>query len=551
MTQEDGRRDEPEAVPERSDEERTDSPGAAATEGGSAADPAAHGDGGTASGTPRFAAPGDSGFAAPGATAPEGGREGATTPDHPAEGPRPGFAPPGGSAPGFAAPGGGSSEHAQHGYAPPGGGSSGYAPPGGGTPGFAAPGGDAPGFAAPGGGSSEHAQYGFAPPGGGEYAAAGHPPAAGQWGAPGHAVPGGHPGQGHPPGPGHGGGPGRPPQAPKPGVVALRPMTVGDLLNGAFSLIRHNPKTFVGVSLIVMAVASIVSSVGFGGYMSDYGRFMDQLLADPNSIDPDDPLPFSTWSLVALYGGSLISYAGTIVLTGLLTCAIGLAVLGRKLSPSETWAAAKPRLGAVAGLALLQLAISVGLSVIVFGLIAVGVLIGFALISSGAEGAGAVVMILTVLIGLVGGLVLAAWISVRIYFAMPIVVLERLSPTRALARSWRLTQGSWWRVFGVLLLTLLLVGVVSQLLTTPFTVLSVVPSFLFPGEAWVPVAAGALIYVGTVLISSFTTPFTVGVSTLLYIDLRMRREGLDLKLHTASQAGHEVGPEIYLPERQA
>ncbi|GAB2493454.1 glycerophosphoryl diester phosphodiesterase membrane domain-containing protein [Nocardiopsis aegyptia] len=500
MTQEDGRRDEPEAATERSDEERTDTPGAADSEAGPAPEPSSPGDGGTVSGAPRFEAPegAQSGFAAPGGDSPESGQHG------------------------FTAPGGYAADSAQ------------------------------PGFAAPGSGTPENAHQGFAPPGGGSYAAAGHQ-AQGQWGAPGYAAPGGygHPGQGHPPGPGYGGGPGRPAMAPRPGVVPLRPMTVGDLLNGAFSLIRHNPKTFVGVSIIVMAVASIVSSIGFGGYMSDYGRFMDQALTDPNSIDPDDPLPFSTWSIVALYGGSLISYAGTIVLTGLLTCAIGLAVLGRKLSPSEAWAAAKPRLGAVAGLALLQLAIFFGLSVVVFGLIAVGFVAGFALLSSGAEAAGAVVMVLTVVIGLLGGLVLAAWISVRIYFAMPVVVLERLSPGQALARSWRLTQGSWWRVLGILLLTMLLVGVVGQLLTTPFTLLSILPSFIFPGAAWVPVAAGAVIYVGSVLISSFTTPFTVGVTTLLYIDLRMRREGLDLKLHTASQAGHEVGPEIYLPEPRA
>ena len=514
MTQEDGRRDEPEAATERSDEERTDAPGAAEPETGPAPDPSAQGDGGGVSGSPRFEAPED---ARSGASYPENASEsapyGASYPESTPGSPQPGFAPPGASAP----------ESAQHGFAPP-------------------------GASVPG-----SPQAGFAPPGGGQYAAGGYPAPAGQWGAPGYAAPGGygHPGQGHPQGPGYGGMPGRPPLAPKPGVVPLRPMTVGDLLNGAFSLIRHNPKTFVGVSIIVMAIASIVSSVGFGGYMSDYGRFMDQVLADPNSIDADDPLPFSTWSIIALYGGSLISYAGTIVLTGLLTCAIGLAVLGRKLSPSQAWAAAKPRLGAVAGLALLQLAISVGLSVIVLGLITAGIVVGMLLVTSGAEAAGAVVMVLTVLIGVLGGLALAAWISVRIYFAMPIVVLERLSPTQALARSWRLTRGSWWRVFGILLLTMLLVGLVSQLLTTPFTLLSVVPSFLWPGEAWVPVAAGALIYVGTVLISSFTTPFTVGVSTLLYIDLRMRREGLDLKLHTASQAGHEVGPEIYLPERQA
>ena len=37
------------------------------------------------------------------------------------------------------------------------------------------------------------------------------------------------------------------------------------------------------------------------------------------------------------------------------------------------------------------------------------------------------------------------------------------------------------------------------------------------------------------------------MNTLLYIDLRMRREGLDLHLHQIAQRGQAVGPEVYLP----
>jgi hypothetical protein len=325
-------------------------------------------------------------------------------------------------------------------------------------------------------------------------------------------------------------------------------MTLGDILNGAFSLIRNNPKTTFGLSLIVMAVASIISSLGFSGYMSDYGAFLDQVMSDPASVDPNDPLPFSAWSLVALYGGALLNQAGIILVTGLLTAVVGMAVLGHKLSPQQAWAAVRSRLGAVVSLALLQLLIFFGLSVVIITVGLVGLFLGVFLAVSGSQGAGVTVIVVSLVLGFGGGIALSAWIYIRIYFAMPVVVLERLGAGAALARSWRLTQGRWWRTFGIALLAFLLMAFVSSLLTMPFSLVSVVPTFLAPGETWAAVVAGAVIYVGNVLIYALTTPFTVGVTTLLYVDARMRSEGLDLKLYNAAQAGYEAGPEIYLPE---
>lgn len=336
------------------------------------------------------------------------------------------------------------------------------------------------------------------------------------------------------------------PRALKPGVVALRPMTLGDILNGAFSLIRNNPKTTVGLALVVMAVASIVSSVGFSGYMSGYGAFLDQVMADPASVDPNDPFPFSGWSLVALYGGGLLTQAGIILVTGLLTAVVGMAVLGRKLSPSEAWTAVRSRIWTVVGLALLQLVaifvlyVAVTVGIVVF-------FIGVFVAVAESQGVGIIVVIASML-GAAGGIALVAWIYIRIYFAIPVAVLERVGAGTALTRSWRLTQGRWWRTFGISLLAFILMFLVQGLLSTPFSIVSVVPTFIAPGAAWAAVVAGAVIYVGNVVVYAITAPFRVGVKTLLYVDARMRSEGLDLKLHQVAQAGYEAGPEIYLPE---
>lgn len=109
-------------------------------------------------------------------------------------------------------------------------------------------------------------------------------------------------------------------------------------------------------------------------------------------------------------------------------------------------------------------------------------------------------------------------------------------------------MGSWWRVFGILLLATLIAGVASSVLSVPFSIGNAVAEFGIPDATLRSIATGALTFLGTVLASTLVVPFTIGVTALLYVDLRIRREGLDLKLQTAAQSGHHVGPEIYLPE---
>ena len=41
------------------------------------------------------------------------------------------------------------------------------------------------------------------------------------------------------------------PQAPRPGCVPLRPLGLGDILDGSFKVIRRNPKATLGLSAAV------------------------------------------------------------------------------------------------------------------------------------------------------------------------------------------------------------------------------------------------------------------------------------------------------------
>ncbi|MFC4562055.1 glycerophosphoryl diester phosphodiesterase membrane domain-containing protein [Nocardiopsis mangrovi] len=401
----------------------------------------------------------------------------------------------------------------EHGYGQPGYGQQGPAPGQGQGP---YPGqGPGPAFAPP---------SGYAPPG---------PGGPGGYAPPGH---GPHPGYG-PPGygaapPGYG-----QPAAPRPGIVALRPLTLGDIFNGAFGYIRNNPKATLGMTTVIVALVSLLPAVGAGSLISDYTAWLEE---PPIPAGEDDGVfPMSPFTLATQFGGSILSFVGSAVLTGLLAAVVGLAVLGRKLTAAEAWAAAKPRLGAVLGVAVL---------LFLLGTASVALLVGVIV------GAIALAVALTIWIGVVAGILgLVAWaaanvwIYVRTSMAMPVTVLERIGPGSALARSWRLTRRGWWRVFGILLLASFLGNAVASVLSGPFSILGGVADVFIESRAVADTAYAAAVFLGSVIAGTVTTPFITGVTTLLYVDLRMRREGLDLRLQAAAQSGAHAGPEIYLP----
>ncbi|MFE9242764.1 glycerophosphoryl diester phosphodiesterase membrane domain-containing protein [Nocardiopsis sp. NPDC006938] len=474
----------------------------------------------------------------------------------------PGFAPPGaGASGGQGAPG----EHGTppgyaHGYAPP----PGYGPSPGHGP---APGsGTHPGYAPPPG---QGDPYGRTPPPG--YGAApGHGTPPGYGPPPGYAHgyaqgPGyGPPGYAPPPGPGSPGGrfgpaphtpesDGLSPEPVRPGVVALRPMSLGDVFNGAFGYVRQNPRTTFLLSLIVMAIASIVGSIAATWSTSDSLSTLsmfDQIMADPEAFDPDDPM-YASSPIATLLGftGSLINLVGMAVLTGMLSGVVGMAVLGRRLTVEQARAVVRGRVGSVIALAFIRLGIQIVIWVVVFVALMValfvGLIIGFGMADPTA---GVIIAVLISLLALAVICAPAAWIWVRLYYAMPLIVLERLGAGQAMARSWRLSQGAWWRTFGYWLLSGAVVVVVNLILTMP---LGFAIALLFEIDTFGPVLAGVVNYVVTVLIYALTLPFLAGVNTLLCVDLRMRGEGLDLQLNGIAQRGQPVGSEVFLPGYRA
>ena len=124
-------------------------------------------------------------------------------------------------------------------------------------------------------------------------------------------------------------------------------------------------------------------------------------------------------------------------------------------------------------------------------------------------------------------------------------MLEGRGVCSAFARSWRLTSGMpFWRIFGIRLLTSLIVGFAAQLITFPLTLVGV--AVVVRGRATRatsscgrPSSAGS----PRLISGAITTPFSAGVDALMAIDQRIRREGLDVQLiHAAQQGGPAPWP---------
>ena len=112
------------------------------------------------------------------------------------------------------------------------------------------------------------------------------------------------------------------------------------------------------------------------------------------------------------------------------------------------------------------------------------------------------------------------------YFAIPTAaVLERRSTSEALERSSVLARGIKMKVFGTLILAWLLAAIIFIAILA----LAGVLGLMLPEGV-----AAVLLQVSSPVATILVLPFVVGVETLLYYDARIRQEGFDIEVMSAS-----------------
>ena len=277
----------------------------------------------------------------------------------------------------------------------------------------------------------------------------------------------------------------------RPGGIPLRPLGVGDLLDGTFSTIRRNPRATVGLAAVLV---TLQQALAVGVQLATGG------------VPTLTSFASETFSVQAIGGfgdivGTLLAAVVGAVLTGMLVVVVSEDVLGRTVSAGEVWRRVRPRLWAL--------------------LVAAAV-------------AGVLPYLGLVLLVVPGVILWGAW-----SLTTPALVLEGLGPFAALRRSWRLVWPGFMRVWGVRSLSEILAAVMQYLIAVPFALAGTVAAFAIGANEGdqLPVVALVLIVLGGIAAGTITAPFLAGVLALLYIDRRMRAEGLDLVLRRSERTG--------------
>jgi hypothetical protein len=249
----------------------------------------------------------------------------------------------------------------------------------------------------------------------------------------------------------------------------LRPLTVGEILDTSFSLYRRHFAALATVALVCTGLPLVLRL-----FLEAGGGLLANL------------------ALAMVYALSLVVL--NLIATGATVFIVSESYLGRPISAREALGRATPHIG--------RILVSSMLMAFVIGL-------GFMLL-------------------FIPGMILAAGLAL----AIPAVVLEpALSSSGALSRSWELTRGSRWRIFGlgVTLLVLLYIPVLA------ITGLLAVVLPQAAGEQFGPasVSTVAALAIGGV-VQMVIYPLFYCVLTVAYYDLRVRKEGFDLELLASS-----------------
>jgi hypothetical protein len=271
--------------------------------------------------------------------------------------------------------------------------------------------------------------------------------------------------------------------APPAAPVALAPLTVADVLDGAFAVLRAQPAKVMLIAALFVVPIDLVSSFLQRGVLGGLG-IGSLFTSDPSSealaaAQEDGGGGAALASLLQLVGPSLV----------LPFVAAALAVLvagwygGRDLTLGEALGAA-------------------GRSW--WPLLASWVLVHL------AEGAAALACLVPMFF------IMPMYVCVA-----PAIAIERLGPVQAMRRSWRLARRRYWATFGMAMLT----GVVASMLSSALPTLPSVLALIVGLESgWV------LLGLGSALTSLIVLPMVAGSAVLIYLDLRIRTEGLDIEL---------------------
>ena len=268
----------------------------------------------------------------------------------------------------------------------------------------------------------------------------------------------------------------------------LRPLRVGEILEVAINIVLKNWRTLMKAVLVVVIPIQILSIAVLATVLPDA-----DLITNQNAFSGAEPGADISGSdigaLFVAYG--MIGLLGW-VLTAFATAACFKAVSDAYLGATPDW---RESLGYARGRVL--------------SLLWVTVLVGFG-----------------VVFALIALIIPGIWLYVAWSVAVVAFLFEGVKGTKALGRSFQLVKGRWWPTCGTLLIAVILAALVGGILGGLVSAVALTDV----GDSLL--GAAIVNGISTGVAQLITTPVTIAIVTIIYFDLRVRKEGVDLETLT-------------------
>lgn len=282
----------------------------------------------------------------------------------------------------------------------------------------------------------------------------------------------------------------------------LRPLSFGDILDGAFTLYRRHFLTLFMTTAVPMIPIALLTAFWMAA-----------------AVAAEDPtLEFFGLFVLA----TLVSILGSPLILAALTQQFSRAYTGGVVAIGDGFSTGLRRLFPLIG----SFALAFGSMAVVFVVVSVGMTMLASTSSAGAVIGGFLIVIL-LLVGMT--------FSFASFFAIPAAsVIEGAGPIAAIRRSWALAKGARGRIIGITIVSWIIIYLPMMGIMLLFGLgLGIVGGVggLEAIDAMVESTRFIFIQQAISLLSSaLTFPFLVAVSVLLYYDRRIRTEGYDLEV---------------------
>ena len=298
-----------------------------------------------------------------------------------------------------------------------------------------------------------------------------------------------------------------PPPKVGQGPDAVRPLNVGDVLDGMFRVLVTNWRTYLLAVGVIVAPTTLL--VVWLQQRAMGGVGLIQAFTNPAAFEAATARSQGVTANLAQVANAANSLLVTPLVTGVAVAIASAAFLSHRIAAGEALRTGLRRYPAM-----------LGTTVLYFLIMAAVFAPGVALALYGAVTSTPALIVVGVVLVL-AAVVPAFWLAFSFVLANVAVVTERLGPVPALRRSRRLVRTRFWPVVGYSVLAGIVGAVVGGIAGFPLQL---------PGQLVGGSVGYVLLSAGTILTGILTAPLVANAQTLIYYDVRIRAEGLDLQL---------------------